>query len=71
MGARTDEALRTAALYDKLREARGITDYAVAKATGLSTATISNWKGGKYMPKADKLLKIANYFGVDIGYFIS
>lgn len=56
--------------YAALRDAVGITDYRVAKETGVSTATLSNWKSGVYIPKVDKLQKLADYFGVSIEYFL-
>lgn len=52
--------------YAELRDKAGVTDYEVAKRTGVSTATLSNWKAGRYTPKADKIKKIATYFGVGI-----
>ena len=52
--------------YAELRDKAGITDYKVAKKTGVSTSTLSNWKAGRYTPKADKIQKIATYFGVGI-----
>ena len=36
----------------------------VARATGISTATLSSWKAGRYQPKSDKMGLIADYFGV-------
>ena len=36
----------------------------VSRATGIATATLTNWKKGNYTPKQDKLCKIANYFNV-------
>lgn len=56
--------------YARLRDARGLTDYKVAKDTGISTATLSNWKNGAYSPKVDKLLILAEYFGVPVGDLI-
>ena len=56
--------------YADLRDGAGVTDYEVAKRTGVSTATLSNWKYGRYIPKIDKLKKIADYFGVSIEYFL-
>ena len=44
--------------------------YQVAKETGVSTATLSSWKNGYYTPKADKLKLLADYFGVNIEYFL-
>lgn len=46
------------------------TAYRVSKDTGISTATLSNWKNGNYIPKVDKLKILADYFGVSIEYFL-
>lgn len=56
--------------YCELKQKKGVTDYEVAKATKISTATLSNWKAGRYTPKVDKLKRIADYFGVSIEYFL-
>lgn len=56
--------------YVRLRDAKGVTDYAVAKGSGVTTAALSNWKYGRYTPKLEKLKAIADYFGVPITYFI-
>lgn len=56
--------------YLELRKKAGVTDYKVAKATGISTATLTNWKHGRYEPKIGKLSLIANYFGVPVTYFL-
>lgn len=58
------------AKYAYLRDKKGITDYKVAKETGIAPSTISDWKNGVSMPKSDKLLKLAEYFGVNIEYFL-
>lgn len=47
------------------------TPYQVAKATGISTATLTNWKKGKYRPKVEKLKILADHFGVSVDHFIS
>lgn len=52
--------------YAALRDKAGVTDYEVAKNTGISTATLTNWKYGRYAPKINKLQKIADYFSVPI-----
>lgn len=56
--------------FERLVKARGITAYRVAKDIGLATTVFSDWKSGKSKPKADKLKKIADYFGVTIEYFL-
>ncbi len=55
--------------FERLLNERGLTAYRVAHDTGISTATLSNWKTGNYTPKVDKLQKIADYFGVPLGHF--
>lgn len=54
--------------FEKLLEIKGITAYKVAKETGITTTTITNWKNGKYVPKSDKLSKIAEFLGVSESY---
>lgn len=56
--------------FAELLEKNNKTAYQVAKDTGISTATLSNWKKGVYTPKVDKLRTLANYFGVTIEYFL-
>lgn len=56
--------------YAKVRDERGLTDYAVAKATGVAAASLSAWKRGVYVPKLDKIRKIADYFGVPVTVFL-
>lgn len=58
------------AIFEKLLQEKGITPYKVAKATGIATATLSDWKNGKSTPKADKMQKIADYFGVTLDYLL-
>lgn len=61
-------------MYEKflvLLEQSGKTSYQVSKDTGVSTATLTNWKQGRYKPKTDKLKILADYFGVTVDYFLS
>lgn len=60
-------------MYKKFAELLAKTNktaYQVSKDTGVSTSTLTNWKQGKYVPKADKLKILADYFGVSIEYFL-
>lgn len=57
--------------FQQLLEKYGVTTYKVAKETGVTTATLTNWKKGKYTPKPDKLQKIADYFGVPLSYLLT
>lgn len=56
--------------FEKLLQKNEVTAYKVATDTGISTATLSNWKKGRYTPKVDKLQILANYFGVSLEYFL-
>lgn len=58
-------------VFERLLKEKNITSYRVAKDTGLSQTMFSDWKSGKSKPKADKLKILADYFGVNIEYFIS
>ena len=57
-------------IFEKLCAENGVTPYRVCKETGITTASISNWKAGRYAPKADKINSLADYFGVTIEYFM-
>ena len=56
--------------YSELRDSKAVTDYEVSKRTKVPTSTLSNWKAGRYIPKSDKIKRIADYFGVSIEYFL-
>ena len=55
-------------VYERLRNERGLSNADVSRATGVSTATLSQWKTGKYTPKQDKLEKIAAFLAVPVEY---
>ena len=54
----------------ELLKKTGKTSYQVSKDTGIGQNTLSNWKTGRSKPKAEKLKILADYFGVDVGYFL-
>ena len=58
------------AKFEALLRKRGIKSYQVAKETGVSQVTLSQWKNGRSTPKVDKLKILADYFGVTIDYFL-
>lgn len=58
-------------IFELLLKEYGVTTYQIAKATGISTASFTGWKQGKWNFKADKLQKIADYFGVSIEYLMT
>ena len=55
-------------IFEQLLKEHGVTAYRVAKETGVTTATLTSWKQGKYTPKPEKLQKIADYFNVSLSY---
>ena len=56
--------------FERLLAEKGVTAYKCAQETGISQVVFSEWKRGKSKPKADKLKKLADYFGVPIEKFI-
>ncbi len=56
--------------FVELLQKANVTPYQVSKATGISQSTLSDWKTGRAKPKADKLLQLAEYFGVTVDYFL-
>lgn len=55
--------------FEALLKENKVTPYRVHKETGISTATLSDWKNGKSEPKKDKIEKICEYFNVPLSYF--
>lgn len=55
-------------IFEKLLREKGVKTADVCKATGLKAPTFSDWKKGKSNPNTDKLILIANYFGVSVEY---
>lgn len=56
-------------VFKKLLDERKVSVYRISKDTGIAVSTLSNWKNEHYEPKVDKVMKIADYFGVPITYF--
>lgn len=52
--------------FAALLAANHVTAYRVARETGISPTTLADWKSGRSTPKADKLARIADYFGVSL-----
>ncbi len=52
--------------FERLLQKNGTTVYRVAKETGITASTFSDWKSGRSMPKAEKLKKIAAFFDVSL-----
>jgi len=52
-------------IFEIMKE-RGLTAYRVSKDTGISQASIADWRKGRSKPKIDKLKILAEYFGVSL-----
>ena len=65
-----DERISSFYKLDELVKARGITFYSLAKELKFAKSLFSDWKSGKSMPKTEKLIVIAKYFGVPVSYFV-
>ena len=57
-------------IFENLLKIHQTTVYRVAKATGISATTFTDWKNGRSAPKADKLKRIADHFGVSLAYML-
>jgi transcriptional regulator with XRE-family HTH domain len=57
--------------FEKLCKEKGVKPFTVSQQTGISTATLSSWKTGRYKPKSDKLQILADYFDVPLEAFTS
>lgn len=57
--------------YCELRDSKKVKDSDVAKNTGITPSTFSDWKKGKSSPNADKLVKIAEYLGTTVEYLVT
>ena len=58
-------------IYQRLLDEKGLKNADVARATGISNMTLSDWKRGKSVPKADKMQKIAEYLNVSVDYLMT
>ena len=65
------ENSETYEILAKLLEERNLKAADVCRGTGLPSSLFSEWKRGKSTPKADKLQKIADYFGVSLEYLMT
>lgn len=53
-----------------LMNEKGLTAKDLSEQTGISPGNISDWKSGRSAPKAEALVKIANFFNVSIDYLL-
>lgn len=58
-------------IFEQLLQQYGVSAYKVAKATGVTQSTLSDWKRGRSTPKSENMKKIADYFGISIDYLMT
>jgi len=58
-------------IFENLLKVNNTTVYRVSKSTGISATTFTDWKNGRSVPKADKLKRIADHFGISLDELIS
>ena len=58
-------------IYKRILDEKGLKNADVARATGISNMTLSDWKRGKSVPKSDKMRKIAEYLNVSVDYLMT
>ena len=56
--------------YAQIRNSKGLKDSDICRMTGIPQSTFSEWKNGKYVPKSDKMAKIAAALEMDYYDFI-
>lgn len=57
--------------YCEIRDRKGLKDADVARLSGVTKSTFSDWKKGLYQPKREKLIKIADALGVSLEYLMN
>ncbi len=57
--------------YERIRDAKGYTNYQVAKETGISQSVLSGWKTGKSRPGLGNMKQIASFLGVTVDDLIN
>lgn len=58
-------------VFEQLLQQFGVTAYKVAKETGVTQSTLSDWKRGRSTPKSENMKKLADYFGVSVDYLMT
>ena len=53
---------------EQLMRENNVSAYKLSKETGIAQSTLSSWKHQNKIPRVDLLQKIADFFGVEIGY---
>lgn len=56
--------------YCKIRDSLGLRDSDVARKTGITPSTFSDWKKGKSMPNTQKMVAIAQTLNTTVEYIV-
>ena len=62
--------MKTVEIINELLKQRGISAAKMMNELGFSSGLYSQWKSGKQRPSWEKLIKIADYFGVSMDYLL-
>ena len=57
--------------YAEKRDLKGLKDAEVARQSGVTKMTLSDWKNGKWIPKVESLQKICRVIETSIDYVVS
>ena len=52
--------------FEQVLKAKGLKPFDVSKGTNIRSGVFSDWKAGRYIPKADKMQQIADFLGVPV-----
>lgn len=58
-------------IFEQLLQKFNTSAYRVAKETGVTQSTLSDWKRGRSTPKADNMKKLADHFNVSVDYLMT
>lgn len=56
--------------FEQIMNEKGYKKATVAKGAGIPYSTLTDWQAGRYVPKIDKLQKIADFLGVPVSVFL-
>lgn len=52
--------------FESVLKSKGLKAIDVSRATGIRSGVLSDWKAGRYVPKADKMKQIADFLGCPV-----
>lgn len=52
--------------FEQVLKTKGLKPFDVSRGTGIRSGVFSDWKAGRYTPKADKMQQIADFLGVPV-----